>query len=546
MAEEFGLSVVLRLVDRLSGPMRRVEGTFANMQNAYRKHGQAMRDVGRSMSMFVTLPLVGLGTLATKTAVDFESAFTGVRKTVDATEEQFAELQKGFESLSTTIPLTFENISKVGEAAGQLGIETENIHAFTKTMSDLGVTTNLSADEAATALARLANITQMPQENFDRLGSTVVQLGNNLATTEAEIVEMGLRLASAGKQTGLTEAQTLGLAGALSSLGLQAQAGGTAFSRVMIEMNKAITKGGKEFQIFSRVAGMSGDEFRKLYRRDTVAAMQAFLQGVTNMGEKSTLVFEELKLGGIRVSDALRRVAGSGDLLRRSMAMGSEAWEENIALTKEAELRYSTAASQFRIFWNEVRLFARDMGAIILPIVMKFINNFLRPALRWIQALPAPIKIIGVGIIGLTAALGPLILALGVLNGLFAAMGVAMAPVLGTLIAIGGALGVIVASVVALNKAWENLKKGDVMGATTYGLIKNMVTGERGTPTAGKAEGASPISGLSLPGLMKSAAEITLKVVGDKAVAIESVDKKKGDPKVNVVTQGYLGLLGAN
>ena len=171
------------------------------------------------------------------TSIDFESAFAGVRKTVDATEEEFAALSEGIRGMTKEIPASAVEISKVAEAAGQLGIEKEAILGFTRTMIDLGESTNLSADQAATALARLANITQMPQTEFGRLGSTVVALGNNLATTEAEIVEMGLRLAGAGKQVGMTEAEILSLAGALSSVGVEAQAGGSAFSRVMAQCN---------------------------------------------------------------------------------------------------------------------------------------------------------------------------------------------------------------------------------------------------------------------------------------------------------------------
>src|SRR5690606_25734010 len=156
--------------------------------------------------------------------------FAGVRKTVDATEAEFAELEKGIRDMAKEIPAAATEIAAVAEAAGQLGIQKNAILGFTRTMVDLGVATNMTSDQAATALARLANITQMSQQEFDRLGSAIVALGNNLATTESEIVEMGLRIAGAGAQIGLTEAQILGFAAALSSVGIEAEAGGTAIS----------------------------------------------------------------------------------------------------------------------------------------------------------------------------------------------------------------------------------------------------------------------------------------------------------------------------
>ncbi|WP_105152678.1 phage tail tape measure protein, partial [Streptococcus suis] len=122
------------------------------------------------------------------------------------------DLRAGIRNMAKEIPASTTEISAVAEAAGQLGIKTENVLDFTRVMIDMGQSTNLSAEEAANSMARLANITQMPQDKFDELGSTIVSLGNNFATTESEILEMGLRLAGTGNLVGLTEAQIMGLA----------------------------------------------------------------------------------------------------------------------------------------------------------------------------------------------------------------------------------------------------------------------------------------------------------------------------------------------
>lgn len=302
-----------------------------------------------------------LGGYVLQTGLQFESAFAGVEKTVDATDAQLQEFRSGIRELSTEIPQTAADIASVAEAAGQLGIKNEYLLNFTETMSNLGVATNMSAEEAATSLARLANITQMPQENFDRLGSTIVALGNNLATTESEITDMGLRLAGAGKQVGMSEAQILGLAGAISSVGIEADAGGSAVSTIMTKMQLAVEEGGESLEQFANVAGMSADEFRQAFQEDAAQALVSFVEGLGTMdsrGQSAIATLSDMEITEIRQRDALLRLAGAGDVLSESLGIATQAWDENNALTNEAEKRYQTLESQIQILKNNVDDFA--------------------------------------------------------------------------------------------------------------------------------------------------------------------------------------------
>lgn len=292
---------------------------------------------------------------AVKSGIDFESAFAGVRKTVDATEIQLASMRKEILQMSNSIPLAATEIAGIAESAGQLGIKTESITAFTKTMADLGVATNMTSEQAATSLARLANITQMPQENFDRLGATIVDLGNNLATTESEIVDMALRLAGTGNQVGMTEAQILSFSGALSSVGIYAEAGGTAFSTLMSNMQLAAATGGTELQNFAAVAGMTAEEFKKSFEQDAAQAIISFIQGLSRAQENGTSaiqILDSMGISEIRLRDSLLRAAGASDVFTEAIQIGNEAWENNTALTKEAEQRYDTVESKLTLLKN--------------------------------------------------------------------------------------------------------------------------------------------------------------------------------------------------
>lgn len=302
--------------------------------------------------------------------VDFESSFAGVRKTVNATEQEFDRLEKQFRDLAKQIPVSVNEINRIGEAAGQLGIETKNITNFVRTMADLSVATNMTSDEAATALARLANITQMPQQEFDRLGSVIVELGNNFATTEREIVEMGLRIAGTGKQIGLTEGEILAFATALSSVGVEAEAGGSAISKVFIEIAKQVETSGKNLATFARVAGMSTTEFAKAFQSNAAVAVNEFIRGlgkIKDEGGSALAALEALGITEVRMRNALLAASGAGDLLARALALQGDAWRDNTALAEEAGKRYHTIESQWQMFKNTIADFAITLGDIVLP-----------------------------------------------------------------------------------------------------------------------------------------------------------------------------------
>lgn len=294
-----------------------------------------------------------------KVGKEFESAFAGVRKTVEATEEEFKQLEKSILDMSTQIPATAAEIAGIAEAAGQLGIQNKNIIEFTRVMADLGVATNMSGDAAATTLARFANITQMAQEDFDRLGSSIVALGNNLATTESEIADMALNIAGAATQVGFTEAQILALSGALSSVGIEAQAGGTAVSTLIINMKKATVEGGDDLRDFAKAANMTADEFKKAFEEDAAGAIQKFIEGLATAEERGSNAFQLLEEAGIneaRMTRAMLSLSGASDVLANAFEISNKAWEENNALSKEAAERYETTDSKLQILQNSLAL----------------------------------------------------------------------------------------------------------------------------------------------------------------------------------------------
>lgn len=331
---------------------------------------------------------------AVKAASDWESAWAGVTKTVDGSDEQMAQLEEDLRGLTSVLPATHDEIAAVAEAAGQLGIQTENVAAFTQTMINLGETTNLSADEAATALARFSNIMGTSQDQASNLGSALVGLGNNFATTESEISEMALRLAGAGAQVGLTEGDVLGLSAALSSVGIEAEAGGSAFSKVMIDIAASVDEGGERLSQFAEAANMSADDFAAKWRSAPSEALAAFVQGLANaeaQGASTLGVLADLGITEVRMRDALLRSAGAADLFTEAMAQGNDEFEANNALTEEAAKRYETVESRIAIARNAVNDMAIGIGESLLPMVGAAADGVADLA-GFVGDLPAPLQ----------------------------------------------------------------------------------------------------------------------------------------------------------
>lgn len=330
--------------------------------------------LGSTLTRNVTMPIAGAAAMAVKTNIDFENAFTGVAKTVDMSGAELDKFTDKIIDMTNEMPQSVEELSAVAEAAGQLGIEKENLVDFTDTMVRLGDSTNVASEEAASALAKFANITGMSQTRFRDLGNVIVKLGNNFATTEADIINMSTRIAAAGKQAGMSEPEIMGFSAALSAVGLEAEAGGTAFSKLLNDMTLAVQTGSSELNQFASVAGMSASQFKRAFEQDAAGAVQKFIQGLADAeknGKSAVQILDEMGIKEVRLRDALLRAAGASDTFTKAVKMGNEEWENGSALLDESNKKYQTLGSQLKITRNKLRELANEFGERLAPIVKK-------------------------------------------------------------------------------------------------------------------------------------------------------------------------------
>lgn len=401
-----------------------------NLQNTgkrWKEVGEGIDTVTKPLQYAATALAAG-GVASAKFAIDFENNFANVKKTVDGTPEQIEKIRQEIIDMTTVginghsaIPETTAELTELAAAGGQLGIKTENISKFTETMAMLGTATNLYGEEGAATLAKFANVTKMDQENFDRLGSSIVDLGNNFATTESDIANMSMRLAGAGTQIGLSQADILGIATALSSVGIEAEMGGSAFSKAMIAMQMATTNGytqvndvmnktgmslrdlqllsannskdfrsladglgytstelnsmissGVQLENFAKITGKTTEEFKNLFDSSPAEAIDTFIKGLQNAdgaGENAISMLQDMGFTEVRLRDSLLRLANSEAGITEAVTRSNTAWNENIALQNEFDAKAETTASQLSVTKNNIVEAARGIGETMLPSI---------------------------------------------------------------------------------------------------------------------------------------------------------------------------------
>lgn len=526
------------------GKMENLGKNLVKSGDNIQQFGKKVSDFGGTLTKGISAPLIASAGFALKAAIDYETAFAGVKKTVDGTPQQFDKLSASIREMAKEMPSSAVEIANVAEAAGQLGVPIGAIKDFSKTMINLGVSTNLSSEEAASSIAKIGNIMQVSGKDLGtwsaHFGSAVVDLGNHFATTERDIVEMTNRLAAGGKLAGLTTPDILGLATAMSSVGIEAEAGGTAMTQTLTGIGKAVSgvgKGAKEkLEVIAQTAGMTAEQFSTAWKQKPAEALQQFIKGLQRAhdeGKNMDGILDELGMEGIRQGNMLKSLASASDKMGEAVSRSNSAWKENNALTNEASKRYETTESQLKIFKNQITDLAIEFGGPLL----KAMNSGLQAAKPWVQKLADMAKafsemsesqqqnIIKWGLLaaGAGPALSILGKGIGVIGGITKGIGF-LTQGIGK---VGGGLSV-------LGKTFQLFKQGSSLSSA----FKTATTGITATSTA--AEGAVASTGLLAKGIALLGSTTTWGIIaGGVAIGlIAAVAKEMADADERTRTWG--------
>lgn len=482
--------------------------------------GAGVEKIGRSLTKGLTIPIGVAFTAAGKNFAEFEQGLVGVGKTTGLAGNDLKDFGDEISKMSSAIPASTTDLLQLAETAGQLGIHgSGDLLEFTRVMAEMGSATNLAGEEGAKSLARFANIMGLDVgQNIRQVGNAVVRLGNNFATSEGEIMEMAKRLSASGRLVGVTTPGVLALATAMSSVGINAEAGGTAMSTIMKkigdyavgnkgridELNKklsetdytiedlydlidmggdgvnemlygvatkigmtkkelkatviAAAEGEKKLTRLAEVSGMSAEEFSAAWRKDPAMAIQAFMKGLDNLqqsGGEMSQVLDELGIKGIRETNAVKSLAQNHELLADAIMQSNDAYMYGNDLAEEAAQAWETLGSKLRMFGSTIGNIARDIFSIIAPALKEFISRLNDIARKWYELSDATKESVGQIIL----KVGAILAAIGPLFLVGGKIIKTMSPVIGVMSQVGNAFSNFTGMIKPLNSMLEDFAK---------------------------------------------------------------------------------------
>lgn len=346
---------------------------------------------------------------------DFEKGLIGVGKTSDIAGEELQDLGSRIQEIAARVPVATNKLLEIAQASGQLGVSgADNILKFTEVIGKLGLASDLSGEQAATSLARILTVTGTAVSEVDRLASTIVQLGNNYAATEAEIADVATRVSQSTVQFKVSASEVLGISTALKAVGINAELGGTQVGLAFQAINDALRGGGKEMTALSKITGKTQQELSKaFFSGQSTAVFKNFIDGlgrIQSAGGDVSASLTQMGLSGTMAVQVLATMATRSELLGRTLDTANKEWADNIALNKEAETAGKAFAAQMEVVGNQVKQASVAIGAMIAPAAIGAMHEFGELATALSENLTAVLNVMELMAVAvgarLTVALG--------------------------------------------------------------------------------------------------------------------------------------------
>ncbi len=447
-------------IERVQSGLDGIESTasrgkgIAEMGDRLQQTGFFMRDLGQTMTAKLTNPMEG----AVRKAMAFEDSMAEVAKAANLDQAGLQEMQKVILEMSREIPRSANELANMAAAGGRLGVATDDLDDFVRLTSNMAVAFDMGADQAGQAAAEIANNFKMMdtatgQVDFNRLqtfGNVVNNLADNMATTEAKIVNFTKRASGVGQTFGMAEQDVAAFAAGFTALGIAPEKASTAFNGVVQKLAMATELPEKASEGFKQL-GIDAAQMQEAFASGNgTQAMMEFMGAIERGGPNAAAALN--KIIGSGFSDEMLQAAGGMDQFRKAFEKSAEAVAGGGSTMADSfDIMAGTSGASLELLQNGLTEIAIAAGSVLLPALNSLVGvvtPIVQGFAAFAQAHPGITKV-AVGIAAVVAAAGPLLVIAGTLVGAIGTLMSAWAGI-SAAFAAGGALAGVASAIAAI------------------------------------------------------------------------------------------------
>jgi TP901 family phage tail tape measure protein len=428
----------------------------------------ALYDVGQRFLAFGAIVVSSMAE-AIKTSAKFESSFTSVERTtgmVLGKSGGHAEaLKKQLLDLSTTMPVSFEQITQIATLGAQMGIASDSVDNFAVTVTKFSAITGISVETAAQSFGRLGQLLHVNANEFENLSSAITYTGVNSVATDQEILSMSESIAAAGVQSGFSAHEVIGLSAALASLKVRPEEARGVLARLFREIESQVSQAGTGLDDFSQILGVTSADAANLWKQDPSAFFGKFLEGAQATG-KLTETLTALGITNTRELNVIQRLSQSQGLLTSTMADSEKQYLLGTYSSEAYGLVVDDLNSKMTMFQSTLEIMKASFGDAMSGGI-KIVIDGLTGLAKLFTQMPTGIKAT-VALLGVFAAITAVIF---------------------------GSLAMGIAGLLAMKLAMKNLASEGIQASISLGTFNALVVSM--IPSTGLAAGALKLLGIS-------------------------------------------------
>lgn len=365
----------LTLLDGVTGPARRIQGSLASLNRQTSSAMAPLRGIGGQLLAFGA-GYIGVSKGISSTvgaAMDFESAFADVRKVVDASDAQFEVMGRSIRKMSTELPMASTEIAALFAAAGESGIATNELKSFAEMASRVGIAFDMSASDAGESLAKLKTQFGLSVAETGDLADAVNHLSNNMASKSSEITTFLLKVGSLSEMAGFAKEEVAALGSAMIAAGAQPEVAATAMQNVAKKMT-AGSLAKKEQRDVAKMLGLDLPTLSKEMQKDAPGAVKKVLKAISKQSKDKHISLLSGFFGD--EAKAFAPLIANTELMDKALDSVADKSKYTGSAFREFTARADTTANALQILRNKIGYVFEDIGLSWLPALKEGIADF--------------------------------------------------------------------------------------------------------------------------------------------------------------------------